>query len=583
MTTVAAAPKCVAVRAGEWEPEGSVLVAPGLRALMLGELEDGVSLGEALAAYPRTGEQCFAKLRGKFAIFIWDEPGRRMWAVRDPMGTHPLFYAHAGEDIVFAPSTSDLRAYPGVRTSINRLAIADSFRNSWPSREETYFNGIERVPPGHALRIGRNSVTTTRYWMPRGEAVRWLKDDEIGEFDSIFERAVSRSVRRGRTGIFLSGGLDSVSVAAMATDIGIRERLPRLLAMSLVFPHHESNEKHVQEPVAASLGIPQILAPLETAAGEQGILGHTLEVSAALDSPVINVWLSAYLALAKRGTDAGCSTILTGTGGDEWLGITPVLAADLLAQGRIADWARLMALGWRSSRHAATPGAIYNYLWHYSARPLLRQGALGVVSGVFPSWLARRRRRRALDDMHAWLLPDPVLRRQAAERGERFDREHDASRDPSYYVEELRQSLDHPLSSFEHEEWFHAYGPLGVEVRHPFYDADLVEFLFRVPPAKLISAGRSKGLVRDTLERRFPSLGFGAQKKVEASGYFRNALQQQAPELWKRLGSLEALHGLGIVDAAKVPDPASFARGAYRDQFYLWLLMNTEAWLRPRV
>lgn len=581
--TAAVAQECVVVRAGEWEPEGSVRIAPGVRAAMLGELQDDVKLTEALAAYPTAGERCFVKLRGKFAIFVWDERRCCVWAVRDPMGTHPLFHARAGGDLVFAASISSLREYPGVRASINRLAIADSFRNSWPLLEETNFEGIERVPPGHALRIGRNGVTMTRYWMPRSEGVRWLNDDEIGRFDSVFERAVERSLSHGRTGIFLSGGLDSVSVAAMATSIGIRERLPRLLAMSLVFPHPESNEKGIQESVASSLGIPQTLAPLESVAGSGCVLEHTLAVSARLDSPAINLWLSAYLALAKRGKEAGCSTILTGTGGDEWLGVTPVLAADLLSKGNVRDWGRLMALGWRSSRHAATPRAIYNYVWHYSARPLLRQRALAVASRSFPGWLAGRRRRRALENLPAWLLPDPTLRREIAERGERFDREQDDTRDPSHYVEELRQALDHPLASLEQEEWFQAYGPLGVEARHPFYDADLVEFLFRVPPAKLISAGRSKGLVRDALARRFPHLGFGAQKKVEASGYFREALQRQAPAMWKQLGGLSALSQLGIVDPSKVPEPATFGKGAYRDQFYLWLLMNTEAWLRPRM
>lgn len=579
-----AAGELLRVRFGDWEPEDSVRIAPGVRAVLLGEFEDGVTLTEALAAYPAIGEKCFSKLRGRFALLVWDRRRDCIWALRDPMGTHPLFHAREGDAYVFAASASELIREAGVRAPLNKLAIADSFRNSWPLLEETWYSGIERVPPGHALRIDRGGARASRYWLPRGESVRWLKGDEMDQFGPLFEQAVERTLCHGRNAIFLSGGLDSVSIAAVASDIAKRERQPRLQALSLEFPHPDSNERDVQVPVAVRLGIPHLLMPLESAVDSpRGVLGATLAVSARLDSPAINLWLSGYLELAARARDRGCSTILTGTGGDEWLGITPVLAADLLSKGRLRDWARLMALGWRSSRHAATPRAIRNYLWDYSVRPLIRERAVRFGARAFPGWLARRRRKRALANLPAWLLPDPSLRRQIAERGEEFDRVQDDVRDPSYYVEELRQTLDHPISSLEHEEWFQAYGPAGIEVRHPFYDADLVEFLFRVPPENLISAGRSKGLVRDTLARRFPRLGFEAQKKVEASAYFRDALQAQAPRLWREFGDLWALRELGIVDPAKVPDPASFGAGAYRDQFNLWLLLNTEAWLRPRM
>src|SRR4030095_13739149 len=96
------------------------------------------------------------------------------------------------------------------------------------------------------------------------------------------------------------------------------------------FPDPLSNEEVVQRGVAAQLGLPQVVKPFFEATGTEGLLGPALTLSSSLSCPLMNTWLPAYYQLALEGKKRGCQAILTGGGGDEWLGLSPLLAADLL-------------------------------------------------------------------------------------------------------------------------------------------------------------------------------------------------------------------------------------------------------------
>jgi asparagine synthase (glutamine-hydrolysing) len=574
-------------------PSACIATAPAIARLddgerqvaVIGWLDGDLHAAGMLAAYEQSGVEAFGKARGQFVALLWDGPERVFWAVRDPMGAHPLFFACPGRKVLVSPSARRLVRHPMVGTSVNQMAIADFFRDSWPEASETYYERIRRVPPGHGLRLRNGEAICERYWLRRHESVAWLRETEIEDFDTYLDQAVGRCLGSGPSALFLSGGLDSVSVGAVAADLGRRLGAPPMRALSLVFPDKESNEEAAQRAVAQRLGMTHNLQPLEEAGRAGDVIRRSLAESAALDSPVLNVWLPSYRRLAEAGRQKGCTTVLTGTGGDEWLGVSPLLGADLLGSLRMGAWARLLSLRWRSYRQARSARASWNYLWHFSVRPLVRRAVLRVGTERYPELIAARRRRRAMGTMPEWLAPDERMRRVLAERSERFDGMDDLRHSGSFYVDEIRMALDHPLASLEAEEWFHAFAPTRVRVRHPFYDPDLVEFLFRVPPERLLDGGRSKGLVRGTLERRFPGLGFGVQAKVEATSYFAIAVRAQGRALWREWSGLPALVSLGIVEpeGARRAMERALQGSRYRDLYYFWSMMNMEAWLRPRV
>ena len=88
-----------------------------------------------------------------------------------------------------------------------------------------------------------------------GTAVRWADEEELENFDALLDQAVDRCLALGPTAIYLSGGLDSISVAAVATDRARNRGLNDPLALSLHFPEPQSNEEKVQRGVARELGL----------------------------------------------------------------------------------------------------------------------------------------------------------------------------------------------------------------------------------------------------------------------------------------------------------------------------------------
>src|SRR5205085_1592939 len=156
---------------------------------------------------------------------------------RDPLGAHPLFYAETDTGLFLSPSTNALVQEPQVPGRVNRALVADNFCRRWPIPDETYYEEVKRVPSGHIVRIRDGSVERRRYWdpSPPGQPVDWADDDEVEQFDSLLDQAVDRCLSVGPTGIYLSGGLDSISVAAVARDRTALHGVPAPRALSLVF------------------------------------------------------------------------------------------------------------------------------------------------------------------------------------------------------------------------------------------------------------------------------------------------------------------------------------------------------------
>jgi asparagine synthase (glutamine-hydrolysing) len=536
----------------------------------------------ALGAYLRLGARFLERLNGVFALVLWDGRARELFAVRDPMGLHPLFHALAGDELLVAASLETLACHPSVRAKPSRAVVADHLLHRWPDPAETFYTGIRRVPPGHALHVRAGRLQTARYWHPvrPGEKLRWVREDELEHFDDLFDEAVARCLEVGPAGIYLSGGLDSVSVAAVTADRAASRGLPGPLALSLLFPDPSCNEESIQRAVAARLGMPQVFGTLKDAPGHEGLLQSALDISAESPAPLMNLWYPAYEHLALEAGAAGRRVILTGAGGDEWLGVSPFLAADLLRRLRLVSLYRL----WNTVRHSyqlSNRMAARNVLWRFGVRPLLRDAAQPFVRRIAPQALERRRRQRLDQALSTWLAPDPELRRELVERTDDLDR----SKADSFYLRDGQLALDHTLVSMEFEEWFEAGRRTGVSIRMPFWDADLVDFLYRTPPAFLNRGQRSKGLVRDMLDRRFPELGFERHRKVISTPVFGSVIVEEGPRAWSRLGGASVLGELGVIEPASLNSTIEqvFTGPKAGYAWRVWDVLTVEAWLRARV
>jgi asparagine synthase (glutamine-hydrolysing) len=541
----------------------------------------GSAAQRVLDAYRRWGEGALERLRGTYAVVIWDGERKVLLCARDPLGVVPLFWADCGGSLLVSWSLGALSGHPSVSDELNIAAVVDHVCLRWRFPEETLFEAIRRIPPGRFLRVSGGRRETLRYWHPAPRSQDdWVSAEQLEQFPELFEQAIDRVLRRGRAGIFLSGGLDSVSVAAVARDRARAAAMPAPWALSLSMPSEEVDEAPIQRGVARALGLPQVMLGLEEAAGADSTLVSALRMSRDWPAPLTNYWLPAYQGLGRRGVDEGCDVILTGTGGDEWLGVTPYYAADLLRKG---DLRGLIALWLNLSRSYPVPPLrlTRNLLWRFGVRDMLSARVAHGLDRTAPGVLRHRRERAILGDTPAWAAPDPALRSQLVDRAI-ASRPAPVTRD--LYWRELDESLDHALVSLEVEETYENGRRIGAPVLQPYWDPDLIRFLVRTPPELLNTGGRSKGIVRDMVARQFPELGFDRQVKVIATSYAHELLRRDARAAWEETNGVPCLGKIGVVDQSALwSDVAQdLATGNWGNLNRLWFLLSLEAWLQGR-
>lgn len=558
---------------------GVLFDRPVVRGPVDSDYQDDSDADLVLRAYEQQGHASLASLRGSFVVAIIDHSRDVTIVARDPMGSHPLFYAQTGSCVQFASTAHALLGQAGVSRELNRAALADHLCYRWPDPHETFFAGIRRVPPGWCAVLAKGRLRLERYWfpVPENEPVQWLTSDESKRFDEVLDRAVERCLSVGPTGIFLSGGLDSITVAAVTSDRARRTGRRPPLALSLEFPDPTCNERVIQSAVARKLELRQHLISVDEAVGSRPLLEQALELNQRLAAPLLNAWLPAYLALARRARREGVRTILTGQGGDEWLSVSPYLAADLIGRGAFLELAWFFGTLRRSYRFGSLALA-RDALWSRGMRPLAGR----MMHRLMPARHQAGRVARVLAGDPTWLAANLRLREEQRHRTARGLTHSDPPQ--GFYLRELRTAIDHALVSWEHEEQYELGRRSNIRYLHPFLDPDLVQLLYRTPPRILSEGGRAKGLVRATLARRFPGLGFDRQRKLAATSYFHALMLQAGSALTDAAGEFPALSALEVVDgraargfileAVKQPGPG------LPKVFYM---VNLEMWVRSQM
>ena len=531
----------------------------------------------ALTVHREAMEGLPDRLSGLYSAIAWDGRRRVVRCFRDRIGLRPLFFARSGEDVLVSDSISALVGRPEVSRAVDPVALAGLLAQAWPLTNETCFRSVQRIPPAHVLTLEVGRSDTTRYWdpLPEEEEISWATEEELAGFEPAFEGAVERAMLAQPNAIYLSGGLDSVSVAAIASG----DRSSLRLGLALIFPDPAAREIERQESVARRLGLDLVARTFAQALKGRSIAEAACEFSATLAAPLQNIFRPAFSALDEEARALGASGILTGCGGDEWLGVTPYLSADLLSQGRFLELSRLAASFARS--YNLSPSQVASMLlWRFGMSPILRRAAKRAFAHVAGSdrklnaWQSRRH-------IGGYLAPDPVLRQQLRDR---LARQYPPAATRSFYERELRRTLTHPIVWLEMEEFYAAGRLAGHELLHPYWDAGLVSLLARVRPERLYDDRRLKSLIRGVVERRFPGLGFASQKKHVVPDHFQRTLLGDATGMLLRAGT-PTLARMGIVDEREVRSFASTVRDHRQigAATRCWELLNFEAWARANV
>ncbi|KAA1252209.1 asparagine synthase (glutamine-hydrolyzing) [Mycobacterium simiae] len=275
--------------------------------------------GEAIVAgYHHWGTDVLNRLRGMFAFALWDTVTRELFCARDPFGIKPLFMATGTGGTAVASEKKcllDLVGLLGFDTGIDRRALQHYIVLQYVPEPETLHRGVRRLESGCYARIrpGRGPALT-RYFVPRFAATLITSDTEQARYDEItavLEDSVAKHMRADVTvGAFLSGGIDSTAIAALA----IRHN-PRLITFTTGFEREGFSEVDVAVASAEAIGARHIAKVVNA----QEFVAALPEIVWYLDEPVADPALVPLFFVAREARKH-VKVVLSGEGADELFG-----------------------------------------------------------------------------------------------------------------------------------------------------------------------------------------------------------------------------------------------------------------------
>lgn len=280
----------------------------------------------ALHLYEDLGTQCLHRLRGEFALVLWDEANQTLFAARDRFGIKPLYYAQHDGVLALASEVKSLFA-AGVPARWSHGAFAQCTSLLVPQQEASLFAGVHQVPPGHYLLATADDVRVVRYWdfdYPPAETGAMRSDAEYAE---AFRHALDEAVRiRLRAdvpvGCYLSGGIDSCAVLGLAA----RHRGDPIRVFTLAFDRPEYDESAIAREMAERVGAEFHPIPIHQA----DLADDFADAVWHSETTCINAHGVAKFALSRAVRKAGYKVVLTGEGSDEILAGYPHFRRDML-------------------------------------------------------------------------------------------------------------------------------------------------------------------------------------------------------------------------------------------------------------
>src|SRR6202048_716648 len=269
-------------------------------------------------------EGMWERLRGQFAIALWDARRRHLHLGRDRFGIAPLFWSRQGDWLLFASEIKGLLASGMVPPRPDRKGLDHVFTFSAAPGPRPCFEGFQPLPPGHCLRIapgspGTSAVIAERaYWemdFPAQGEEEWGNNPRalVDEFEHLVLHAVEERLRADvPVGSYLSGGVDSSMILALAC----RLKGPMINTYTVRVDQPELDELSAATISARHIGAKP---PIVQEYGDLDALETYPRLFEAAEAPVIDTSCGALLKLAERVHTNNQKVVLTGEGADEWL------------------------------------------------------------------------------------------------------------------------------------------------------------------------------------------------------------------------------------------------------------------------
>jgi len=460
-----------------------------------------------LALYAEYGEESFKMLRGMFAFGLWDGKKNKLFLVKDRYGIKPLYYYSDSGKLVFASTVKAVSESKLVKVEKNPDALMGFLLFGSVPLPFTTIKGIMAVPAGHYLEIDANrSKKIVKYYDPLDYFISADKKVLIDKSEAINEikRRLKESVdlhliSDAPLGIFLSGGLDSSAIAALSVE-ALREGGfgRKITTLSIVFDEKEFSEKKYQRMVVDKIKSDH----KEIKITKQDFQNSFDKIFDAMDQPTIDGINSFFIAEAAK--KAGLKTVLSGLGGDEiFMGYPSFKKAGFL---RNIQKLPLSSGFWSfsSSVFQSLFGDRYSKAEYFANNDIL-SFYLG-VRGLFSSKETARILGANLSEVNNFI--DDFYNLTLYPKSSILNSLHSANL--LSYLELKFYLQNQLLKDTDFMSMYHS-----IEVRVPFLDHPLVEYLSSLTPDLKIGKEINKPLlvesVRDLLPQEIftrPKMGF---------------------------------------------------------------------------
>jgi asparagine synthase (glutamine-hydrolysing) len=524
------------------------------------ELEtDPTDVAIVAAAFDRWETDCFRRIVGDWAVSIWKPEKHELLFATDYMGIRHIFYYLKNDQVCWSTDLAPLVILSGTKFHLDDDYIAGCFTHC-PDAHLTPYREIREVPPGQFVRIRSGSISVERFWRFSAKSrIRYSADAEYEEhFRHLFRQSVQRRLRSESPILAeLSGGLDSSSIVCMADDIIANEgeQFPRLDTISYYdntepngddssyFPKIEQKRGRVGIHIDGS-GLGSSAAPLECC-----------EFCALPGALGVRQKIGDERADAVRG--GGYRVMLSGIGGDEFLGGVPdprPHLADLIVQFKLLILARQL-MAWSLVKR----------------RPwlqLLWQSAIQMLPASLGQYLVKEAK------VESWIRKDFAKRTKLAIRQQGVE-EHFGLWLPTrrsciggvLLMASKLAKYTPPVSALE-------------EVRYPYLDQNLIEFILSIPASQLLRPGERRSLMRRSLAGIVPkeilsrrTKQFGARTPALVLEKHWDELRNiYETSLSSRLGYIDEDRFLKVIFDARAGKTVPLVR-------VLWTL-SLEYWLR---
>jgi asparagine synthase (glutamine-hydrolysing) len=453
-----------------------------------------------LHAWDHYGEECVNHLRGMFAFAIWDERKNVLFLARDRIGIKPLYYYLDDGMFAFASEIKSLLQVPGVAQELDTAALAEYLRHGYVLTPRTIFRHVHKVPPAHSVTVTPNGPDIRRYWeVPLGASKAVTEAQAGEELDALLKETVGLHLAADvPIGVFLSGGVDSSSVVATMSRLGVR----KLRTFSIGY---ESPESELQ--FARIVATRYATEHKEVHLTPSAFVECLPEIAWHMDEPIADAPAIPLFCLSRVASEE-VSVALSGEGADEIFGGYPAYRRNLWFD-RVNRLPFSRVAGQVFERFA--PDGKLRKNGSMLGRPLEKRYRTEVI---FPLRAIARLLpdEKSIDDPYGALAE--VHRRCS----------HTSSLSRMTYVDLTTWLPNDLLLKADRMTMAHS-----LELRVPFLDHKLVEFAARLPSDLKIRGTMTKYLLKRRMEPFLPQSIVHRRKRgfsIPTKEWFRNSLSE---------------------------------------------------------